>query len=193
MKRTILITAVVCLTLALALPALAQPAESDDDYPGYYGGGMMGYGPGMMGYGGGMMRGGGPGMMGYGHGRGMMGGGRGMMGGWGQGYQRGDMPDYPGWRSMTPEQRQQWQKMRAKFMEETLPLRQEMSSKHMALVTEWNKPEPDQDKVRELSKDVRVLQGKLQQKRDEFLQSCRSEFGDKGWSCPGAGMGGPAW
>ncbi|MCB2187612.1 MAG: periplasmic heavy metal sensor [Deltaproteobacteria bacterium] len=196
-KIIVLCTLALCLTAAPLWAADSDstpaPPPGNEGYdggqgmmgPGYGGGnmgpGMMGpgydddyMGPGMMGPG--MM---GPGMMGPGYGRGHMGGYYGR----GQGYRMG--PSYQGWQNMTPEQREELQKMRRKFMRETLPLRQELTSKQMELDTLWQEPQPDRKKIEELSKEVAELRSKLLQQRDHYLLECRENFGDRGWSCPG--------
>ena len=154
-----------------------NPPSSGSEYGA--GGGM---GPGMMGPG--MM---GPGMMGpgsgyHGRGPGMMGNdyhmGRGM---------HGMVPDSQGWQHMTPEQREQWQQARSRFMQDTLPLRQELSAKQMELEVVWDQKNPDTEKVKALSDQIAELRSKLDQKHDKYLIQCRQEFGDRGWACPGGG------
>jgi Spy/CpxP family protein refolding chaperone len=86
---------------------------------------------------------------------------------------------------MTPEQREQWQQMRAKFMQEILPLRQALNAKQMELETLWEQQNPDPEKIKKLSNRITELRSKLDQKHDEMLTRCRQEFGDKGWACPG--------
>ena len=131
----------------------------------------------------------GPGMMdpgpGY-HGRrpGMMGNDRDMGRGM-RGYVRGMGPDPQGWQDMPPEQREQWRQMRSRFMQETLPLRQELSAKQMELETLWDQKNPDPEKVKALSDRIAELRSKLDRKHDEYLIQCRQEFGDHGWACPG--------
>ncbi|MBU1155265.1 MAG: periplasmic heavy metal sensor, partial [Proteobacteria bacterium] len=159
-----------------------QPQQPQTYYGPGQGYGMMGpgsgygMGPGMMsqGYGPGM---GGPGMMGPGYGPGM---GQGY--GRGQGYGMGQA-----WQNLSPQDRQELQKMFQEHRQSTLKLRQEFVTKHMELETLWAQPKPDQTKIRALSKDLSEIQGKLSQDRDEFLLQCRQKFGDKGWSCPGGG------
>ncbi|MDZ7700460.1 MAG: periplasmic heavy metal sensor [Deltaproteobacteria bacterium] len=117
---------------------------------------------------------------------GMMGGHHGMDRGR-SGYGRGMGPDRQGWQNMTPEQREQWRDMRGKFMQDTLPLRQELSAKQMELETLWDQKNPDSDKVKALSDRITELRAKLDQKHDALLTQCRRELGDRGWTCPGGG------
>ena len=147
-----------------------NPSSSGSEYR------TEGMGPGMMGPGSGY-HGGGPGMMGHdrysGHGMG------------GYGHMMG--PDPQGWQDMPPEQREQWRQMRSRFMQDTLPLRQELSAKQMELETLWDQKNPDSEKVKALSNRIRELRSKLDQKYDEYLTRCRQEFGDRGWACPSTG------
>ncbi|MBU4277847.1 MAG: periplasmic heavy metal sensor [Proteobacteria bacterium] len=177
MRKSLIVA--MCV-LALAVFGSLAWAQSDSSSQGqqpqtYYGPGQgQGYGRGM-----------GPGMMGQGYGPGM--GGPGMMGqgygpGMGQGYGMGQA-----WQNLSPQDRQELQKMFQEHRQSTLKLRQEFVTKHMELETLWAQPKPDQTKIRALSKDLSEIQGKLSQDRDEFLLQCRQKFGDKGWSCPGGG------
>jgi len=124
----------------------------------------------------------GPGMMGSGsgyHGRGS-----GIMG-YGDHMGRRMGPDPQGWQNMSPEQQEQWQQMRADFMQDTLPFRQELSAKQMELETLWNRKNPDPEKVKALSTRITELRSQLDQKHDAYLIRCRKAFGDRGWTCPG--------
>jgi len=176
----------ICLAV---LVFVATPLWADEDQPsqprqpGSSEYGYEGMGPGMMGPGSGY-EGRGPGMMSrdQDRDRGMGGYGQGMRGGYGRGMMG---PDEQGWRDMNPEKREQWRKMRSQFMQDTLPMRQELSSKQMELETLWDQPNPDPEKVKALSARINELRSKLQQKHDEYLTSCRRQFGDRGWACPG--------
>jgi hypothetical protein len=77
--------------------------------------------------------------------------------------------------------------MRAEFMQDILPLRQELNAKLLAVETLWEQQNPDPDKVKALSKRITELRSNLDQKHDDFLNQCRQKFGDRGWSCPGGG------
>jgi Spy/CpxP family protein refolding chaperone len=126
-------------------------------------------------------------MMGSGCGSGMHGGGRGMYGGghmMGRGCEKGHRPR--GWKSMEPEQREKWKKMRSKYQMETLELRKQLVTKKMELETLWDQPDVDQKKVETLSDEVAELQAELEKKHNKFLLQCRKNFGNKGWSCPGS-------
>ncbi len=177
MRAILLILMAMSLFLAAPLAAAEdQPAQSrQPSAPGYQPGtddmgpGMMGPGSGYHGRGSGMMR----------HG-----------GGWGHGMRgRGHMmgPDAQGWKEMNPEQQKQWRQMRADFMQDTLPLRQELNAKLLEVETLWEQENPDPEKVQALSKRIRELRSNLDQKHDDFLTQCRQKFGDRGWSCPGGG------
>lgn len=177
MRGILLILMAMSLFLAAPLTAAEdQPAQTQKpSAPGYHhgtedmGGGMMGPGSGYHGRGSGMMRydgGRGNGMHGRGH----------MMG-----------PDAQGWQEMPPEQREQWRQMRTEFMQETLPMRQELNAKLLELETLWEQQNPDPEKVQALSKRIAELRSNLDQKHDEYLIQCRQKFGDRGWSCPGGG------
>lgn len=172
MKRILLICLAVSLVgMAPLWAAENEPSKSAQSGPPDYEY-EPGMGPGMMGYESGYhMRG--PGMMR--HQRGMEHRMRGS----------GMCPGRRGWQSMTPEQREQWQQMRAKFMQEILPLRQALNAKQMELETLWEQQNPDPEKIKKLSNRITELRSKLDQKHDEMLTRCRQEFGDKGWACPG--------
>ena len=136
MRRMIWICLAISFLVAVPLWAAEnQNQPMQEQKPSYSGFeyGTRGMGPGMMGPGSGY-HGRGPGMMG--HERRDMG--RGM-----HGYGQGMGPDSQGWQSMSPEQREQWRQMRSRFMQETLPLRQELSAKQMELETLWDQKNPD--------------------------------------------------
>ena len=175
-KMLLLFLAMSLLTITPLWAAEDQPPQARQPAsPGYrYGTGGMGAG--MMGPGSGY-HGRGPGMMQYdgGMGRGM------------GGYGRGMGPDQQGWQDMPIEQQEQWRQMRSKFMQETLPLRQELSAKQMELETLWDQKNPDPEKVKALSDRITELRSNLDRKHDEYLTQCRQAFGDRGWTCPGGG------
>lgn len=182
--------AVICVLVTLVFAAAAW-AESGNPPRGQSNSPQTYYGPDMMGPGYEYGYGPGPSMMGpgYGYGYGMR---PGMAGpgfhrrgwrGYGMGYGMG--PGAPGWQSMSPQERLAWQKMYNEYKQKTLKLRQEFVTKHMEMETLWAQPDPDQDRMRELSKQLSDIQGKLAQERDQFLLQCRKQYGDKGWACPG--------
>lgn len=107
-----------------------------------------------------------------------------------RGYGSRMSPDPQGWQDMRPEQREQWRQMRSRFMQETLPLRQELSAKQMELETLWDQKNPDTEKIRALSEQIAELRSKLDRKQDAYLTRCREEIGDHGWACPGTGRWG---
>ncbi|MGM0428578.1 MAG: periplasmic heavy metal sensor [Thermodesulfobacteriota bacterium] len=166
MKRVVLFCLAVLICGAIPLWAAEnEPAQTREPAASDYGYGTERMSPGMMGHHPSMDRRRG----GYGHGMG---------------------PDRQGWQSMTPEQREQWRQMRARFMQDTLSLRQELSTKQLELETLWEQQNPDPEKVKALSNRVTELRSKLDQEHDEFLAQCRQEFGDRGWVCPGGGRRG---
>ncbi|NCC04545.1 MAG: periplasmic heavy metal sensor [Proteobacteria bacterium] len=177
MRKIILSFMLISLLLAAPLWAADnQPVQTQN--PSYSGSGYgtEGMGAGMMGQGSGY-HGQGSGMMG--HDRDM---GRGM-----RGYGKEMGPDPQGWQDMPPEQRKQWRERRSQFMQEILPLRQELSAKQMELETLWEQENPDTEKVKALSDRIAELRSKLDRKHDEYLTQCRQAFGDRGWACPGGG------
>jgi len=177
MRNTIISCLAISLLLATSLWAAGnQPMHTQNRSSSgleYRAGGGMG--PGMMGPGSGY-HGRGPGMMGDGYhmGRGM----------------HGIAPDSQGWQGMSPEQREQWRQARSQFMQDTLPLRQELSAKQMELEVAWDQKNPDTKKVKALSDQIAELRSKLNRKYDQYLTWCRQEFGDRGWACPGGGRRG---
>ncbi|MBN1843718.1 MAG: periplasmic heavy metal sensor [Deltaproteobacteria bacterium] len=174
MRKLFIVLAVLGLSVALAAPAFCE--ERKECGPGYgYGcgegiGDMMGPGYGSGGH-----------MMSPRHRAcGMHGPGRDRHGrGWGWG------PSARGWKSMKPEQRKKWEKMRSDYQQDTLELRKQLVTKQMELETLWAQPEVDSPRVDKLSKEVADLEAKLWKKRDEYLLQCRQNFGDQGWTCPG--------
>jgi Spy/CpxP family protein refolding chaperone len=102
-----------------------------------------------------------------------------------RGYGHGMGPGRQGWQRMTPDQREQWRQMRTGFLEETLPLRQELKAKQMELETLWEQQNHDPEKLKALSNRITGLRSELDQKHDELLIQWRQKFGDQGWTCPG--------
>jgi len=90
---------------------------------------------------------------------------------------------------MTPEHQKEWRKMRSRFWNETLELRQKLVSKQMEMRTLWEEEEPDSKKTRALSEEIADLRLKLAKKRNEFLIQCREKFSDQDWTCPGESYG----
>ena len=178
MKMKRLLMALVVLGLAVALTAPVFCGEQEDygrdDECGYaWGSGHM-MGPGY-GWGSGHMMHRGP-------------------SGWGMGGRGWRWDQSPrGWRSMKPEQRENWEKMRNSYLIKTLELRQQLTAKEIELQTLWVQPNMDKARVEKLSNEVADLRAKLFKKRDEFLLQCRREFGDQDWTCPGAGWQGGRW
>ena len=178
MKRMVLVFLAMILLTALPLWAAdsVQPQTRQQSAAPSYGYGDGGMGSGMMGPGSGY-QGRGPGMM---QNDGRMG--RGMRGG---GHMMG--PDRQGWQEMPAEDQEQYRQKRSQFMQDTLPMRQELSAKQMELETLWDQQNPDPEKIKTLSNRISELRGQLDQKHDDYLMQCRQEFGDRGWACPGGG------
>ncbi len=101
----------------------------------------------------------------------------------GRGHMMG--PDAQGWKEMSPEQQEQWRRMRAEFMQDTLPLRPELNAKLLEVETLWEQENHGPEKVNALSKRIRELRSNPDQKHDDCPTQCRQKFGDHGWPCPG--------
>jgi hypothetical protein len=76
--------------------------------------------------------------------------------------------------------------MRAEFIQDTLPLGQELNAKLLELDTLWEQQNPDPNNLKTLSKRITKLRSNLDQKHDEYLNQCRQNFGILG-CCPGGG------
>ena len=90
---------------------------------------------------------------------------------------------------MSPEDRQAWKQMYHQFRLDTLELRKKLVATQLELETFWASPNPGHDKVHALADEVAAQQAELAKKRNQLLVNCRQKFGDRGWSCPGAGVG----
>ena len=110
--------------------------------------------------------------------------------GWGPGPGYGMMGS--GYGMMAPQAQEEY----AKFMQDTLELRKQLSSKMMELRTLWAQPDPDKTKLDGLRNEVYDLQKQLAQKADEA--GIRNYAGQRGYgrgygrgpaSCPGYGGG----
>ena len=164
MKKLLLVVSLGVMVLGVASFGFSEQGYHEREYNPHRGGGWSG-GP----------------MMGPGHGSGMSEGmyGHGMMGDRHRGFRPGR------WESMTPEQKDKWEKMRADYQMETLDIRKQLVSKRLELQALWAQPDVDQKQVETLSGDVAELEAELAKKRDKYLLKCRENFGDVGWSCPG--------
>ena len=177
MKKMILMQLTALFLIAASLWAAEnQPMPTQNPYPSGPEYRIDGMGPGMMGSGSGY----------YGHGPGMMRGNDHHMGGRMWGYGHGMSPGPQGWQTMPQEQREQWQQIRADFMQETLSLRQELNAKQMEIETLWEQKDPDLERIKALSDQIAKLHTALDQKHDAYLTQCRQKFGDRGWACPGS-------
>ena len=68
-------------------------------------------------------------------------------------------------KSIKPEQRKKWQKMRAAHMMDTMDLRMKLAAKRVELRT--------------------LLKVQLLKMRNQHLLQCRRKFGGQAWNCPG--------
>jgi Spy/CpxP family protein refolding chaperone len=95
--------------------------------------------------------------MGYGYGPGP---------GYGPGYGMGYGPrgSWGPALNLTAEQNQKIQALNESFFKETLPLRNEMQTKHLELRTLWAQTEPDQEKILAKQKEIDALKTQLQEK-----------------------------
>jgi zinc resistance-associated protein len=101
---------------------------------------------------------------------------------------------------LTQAQVEQVTKARAKFMTDTLELRQKMAAKGMELKTLYMQPKPDQAKIKALALELVDLRSAIAKKRIEAFSGLpvgpgfrRGGFGRGGFgpgNCPGFG-GGP--
>lgn len=126
----------------------------------------------------------------YGYGYHMMGSGYGMRSGCRMeeecGMPRRGCCNKPGaLKSMKPEHRKKWQKMRAAHMMDTMDLRMKLAAKRVELRTLWTQSEMDKDRIKKLSNEVSELQIQLLKMRNQHLLQCRQKFGSQGWDCPG--------
>ena len=81
----------------------------------------------------------------------------------------------------TPEQTAKYKK----FVADTLPLKEEMHSKHMAILKEWIQEKPDNEKIAKLQGELQALH----QKMTEARQKAGIQTGRKGAKKGGHGMG----
>ena len=157
MKKLLMVVVIIGLTVFMAASAFCEEKE---DPAGDYG------------YGYHMMR------SGYGMGSGCM-------------IEEGSM-QRRGWgnkpracKSMKPEQRKKWRKMRAAHMMDTMDLRMKLAEKRVELRTLWTQSEMDKDRIKKLSNEVSELQVQLLKMRNRHLLQCRQKFGGQDWDCPG--------
>ena len=68
---------------------------------------------------------------------------------------------------MTKEQFEQFQAKRAAFLKDTLPIRQSMATKRIALRTLYAQPNADQAKIKALQGELIDLRGKLAKKAND--------------------------
>lgn len=87
----------------------------------------------------------------------------------GMGRFHGDMERFPAVETLSDEQIKKLEAQRTEFHNATRDLRQELTSKRLALKSELAKKEPDAKTARALQKDISALQSELGQKRIEHL------------------------
>jgi Heavy-metal resistance len=176
----------VVFTVGIAAVAFAHNWNG----PGY-GGYMMGpgydgymMGPGMMGYGSGY----GPGYGGYMRGPGMMYG-----YGYGPGY-GGHMTGYGpyGTGNLSQQDAAKLEQSQEKFFNDTRDLRNTIQEKQFALNQELQQPNPNQDKVLNLQKELSQLESQFDQKALEHQLELRKTFPENALSM-GYGRGGYCW
>ena len=86
----------------------------------------------------------------------------------------------------TPEQTAKYKK----FVADTLPLKEEMHTKHMEIKKEWIKDKPDNDKIAKLQTELNVLQQKMLEARQKAGIPMARKGGKKGGhGMMGQGMG----
>ena len=157
MKKLLMVVVIIGLAVFMASHAFCgEKEEPAGDYEFGYQMTSPGYG------------------MGYGY---MMGEGSMQRRGWGHRHEA--------WKSLKPEQRKKWQKIRAAHMMDTLDLRMKLAAKRVELKTLWAQPEIDKDRIKKLSNEVSELQVQLLKMRNLHLLQCRQKFGGQGWDCPG--------
>jgi len=93
---------------------------------------------------------------------------------------------------LTQEQVQQIEKARAKFMTDTLALRQKMAAKAMELKTLYVQPKPDKAKIKALALELVDLRSAIAKKRIEAFSGLPigPGFGRGGFRHGGFGPGG---
>lgn len=92
----------------------------------------------------------------------------------------------------TPEQRAEYKKAKAEFLNETLALRQQLAAKRVELKTLLRQPNPDSAKIKAVA-DAKVdLLAQVMKKRNEYLAKYPKFFGHHqrhhgGWGHPEKG------
>jgi Spy/CpxP family protein refolding chaperone len=66
--------------------------------------------------------------------------------------------------NLTAEQTQKMQALRDGFFKETIPIRNEMTTKQLELRTLWSLTDPDQEKILAKQKEINALRAQLQEK-----------------------------
>jgi zinc resistance-associated protein len=69
----------------------------------------------------------------------------------------------------TPEQRAEFKKVKAEYLNETMALRQQLAAKKVELKTVLAQPSPDAAKIKAVADEKVDLQAQLMKKRNEYL------------------------
>lgn len=70
---------------------------------------------------------------------------------------------------LTPEQKAEYKKVKAKYLNETMALRQQLAAKKVELKTLLAQPNPDPAKVKAVADEKVDLYAQLMKKRNEYL------------------------
>jgi len=100
----------------------------------------------------------------------------------------------PGPANLTPEQTNQLQSLRTKFMNDTDSLRQQMSVKRTELDNLWGAPTPDENQIRAKQQELNALRDKMQAQTVSYQVQARKISPNAGWGgggrfCGRGGMG----
>ena len=162
MRRHLFVLMFLGLVICLAGSAFCEEAKQSrgDDTYGY---GMMGHGRSMdRGY-----------MMDDAH------------RGWGMHGQDRHYMKPRAWKSIKPEQKKKFEKIRVTHLMDTMELRKKLAANRIELKTLWIQPEVNHARIEKLSDEIAEFSAELSKKRDKHLMQCRKELGDLGWNCPG--------
>ena len=76
-----------------------------------------------------------------------------------------------------------------RFSLDTIGLREKLAVARLELEALWASLKPDHNKGQAVTNEAATQQVEPAKKRNPFLVNCRRKFGDRSWSCPGAGAG----
>ncbi|MFH1034000.1 MAG: periplasmic heavy metal sensor [Pseudomonadota bacterium] len=77
----------------------------------------------------------------------------------------------------TPEQRAEYKKVKAEYLNETLALRQQLAAKKVELKTLLRQPSPDAAKIKTVADEKVDLWSQVMKKRNEYLAKYPQYFG----------------